>query len=102
VTVRYRLTPIAQEHIEAICGFVADDSVEAALRVLGLLEQAFEQLAETPDMGHTREDLTDRPVKFWRVFSYLIVYEPTSVPLTVIAVLHGARDVEHLLRELDR
>ena len=102
MTVRYRLTPIAQDNIEAICAFIADDSADAALRVLSWLEQAFEQLAETPEIGHTREDLTDRPVKFWRVFSYLIVYEPTSVPLAVIAVLHGARDLEHILRDLDR
>jgi plasmid stabilization system protein ParE len=52
-------------------------------------------------MGHKRQDLTNRPVKFWRIFSYLVVYDPTSVPLTVIAVLHGARDVEHILKEID-
>jgi hypothetical protein len=44
-----------------------------------------------PEMGHTREDLTERPVKFWSVFSYLVVYDPASRPLTVLAVLHGAR-----------
>ena len=49
-------------------------------------------------MGHTREDLTRRSVKFWSVFSYLLVYDPESKPLTVIAVLHGARDVEQLLK----
>ncbi len=51
-----------------------------------------------PEMGHTREDLTRRQLKFWSVFSYLLVYDPESKPLTVIAVLHGARDVEHLLK----
>ena len=66
------------------------------------MEQAFEQLAETPEIGHSREDLTNRPVKFWNVFSYLMVYEATSVPLTIIAVLHGARDVEHILKDIDR
>jgi plasmid stabilization system protein ParE len=102
VSSRYRLTPNAQEHVDAICTFIAEDSVDAALRVLESLEQAFEQLAKTPDIGHSREDLTNRPVKFWRVFSYLIVYDPISVPLTIIAVLHGARDVEHILKDIDR
>lgn len=64
---RYRLTPNAQAQVDAICTFIAEDSVDAALRVLGSLEQAFEQLAETPEIGHSREDLTNRPVKFWRV-----------------------------------
>jgi plasmid stabilization system protein ParE len=80
VSPRYWLTPNAQENVDAICAFIADDSVNAALRVWGSLEQAFEQLAETPEVGHRREDLTNRPVKFWSVFSYLIVYDPTSVP----------------------
>jgi len=52
----------------------------------------------TPAIGHTRQDLTDRPVKFWSVYSYLIVYDSESRPLTVVAVLHGARDVEPLLK----
>jgi plasmid stabilization system protein ParE len=36
--------------------------------------------------------------EFWRVYSYLVVYDSASSPLTVIAVLHGARDVETLLK----
>ena len=54
--------------------------------------------AKTPGIGHTREDLTDRPLEFWNVYSYLVVYDPHTRPLTIIAVLHGARDVEKLLK----
>lgn len=99
---RYRLTPNAQENVDEICAFVAEDSGDAALRVVDALEHAFEELATMPGMGHTREDLTDRPVKFWSVYSYLVVYDPASSPLTIIAVLHGARDVERILRDTDR
>jgi len=59
---------------------------------------AARQLAENPGIGHTREDLTARPLKFWRVYSYLVVYDPSSRPLRIIAVLHGARDVKQLLK----
>ncbi len=45
-----------------------------------------------------RADLTARPLKFWSVCSYLVVYDPASTPLTVVAVLHGARDVENILK----
>ena len=38
------------------------------------------------------------PVRFWSVYSYLIVYKPDSKPLKVIRVLHGARDVGAVLR----
>lgn len=95
---RYQLTASTQRDVDQIIDFIAEDNVDAALRVLDALEEAFRQLAERPGMGHTRADLTARPVKFWSVYSYLIVYDPASSPLTVVAVLHGARDVEDLLK----
>ena len=95
---RYQLTPSAQRDVDRITDLIAEDNVEAALRVHDALEEAFRHLAEMPAMGHTREDLTERPVKFWSVYSYLIVYDPASSPLIVIAVLHGARDVGNLLK----
>jgi len=98
VTPRYRLTPGAETNVDEICAFIAEDSVDAALKVLDALERAFEELAGMPGMGHARPDLTDRPVKFWRVYSNLVVYDPASVPLTVLAVLHGARDIEQILK----
>ena len=62
------------------------------------LEDSFQHLADIPAIGHAREDLTARPVKFWSVYSYLVVYDPATSPLTIVAVLHGARDVENLLK----
>jgi toxin ParE1/3/4 len=99
VSRRYQLTATAQQTIDEIGAFIAEDSVDAALKVYDALEEAFELLAENPGIGHTREDLTDRPLKFWSVFSYLVVYDPSSRPLSIVAVLHGARDVELLLRK---
>ena len=70
------------------------------MRIGAAIHDALDQLAALPEMGHTRADLIARPVKFWTVFSYLIAYDPVSKPLTVIAILHGARDLEHLLRKI--
>ena len=97
---RYQLTREARSQVDEIADFVAEESVDAALRVLDALEDAFRRLAEMPEIGHFREDLTERPVKFWSVFSYLVVYDPSSQPLTIVAVLHGARDLETLLRNI--
>ncbi len=95
---RYQLTASAQRDVDQIADFIAEDNVDAALRVHEALEAAFRHLAEMPEMGHTRADLTVRPLKFWSVYSYLIVYDPARAPLTVVAVLHGARDVENILK----
>jgi len=95
----YRLTLEAQANVDKIGAFIAEDSIDAALRVLTAFEDTFSLLAATPQIGHKREDLTTRPLKFWSVYSYLIVYDPASAPLTIVAVLHGARDVEHVLKD---
>ena len=55
------------------------------------------RLAEFPRTGHFREDLADKSLRFWPVYSYLIVYRPESRPLQIIRVLHGARDVRRIL-----
>jgi toxin ParE1/3/4 len=64
---------------------------------LAHLALAMQMLASTPFAGHKREDLTDEPVRFWSVFSYLIVYDPQSKPLGVARILHGRQDVERIL-----
>ncbi len=46
-----------------------------------------------------RDDLTDEPVKFWSVFSYLIVYDPATQPLGIARVLHGSQDLETMFRD---
>jgi antitoxin ParD1/3/4/toxin ParE1/3/4 len=55
------------------------------------------RLAEAPGLGHLRDDLTDEPLRFWAVYSYLIVYRPETDPLEIVRVLHGARDVRAVL-----
>jgi hypothetical protein len=37
-----------------------------------------------------RRDLTSLPVKFWSVFSYLIVYDPAAGPIAIVRVLDDA------------
>ena len=56
-------------------------------------------LAKSPGIGHWRKDLTDEAVRFFPVYSYLIVYRPETKPLQVVAILHGYRDVERILVE---
>jgi plasmid stabilization system protein ParE len=44
--------------------------------------------------------VTPLPVRFWTVTrfpNYVIVYRPETVPLQVIAILHGKRDLKEVL-----
>jgi len=55
-------------------------------------------LSENPGAGHRRRDLTDYDVRFFPVYSYLVVYRPDTKPVQVVSILHGRRDVEGVLK----
>ncbi len=94
---RYQLTPAAEADLGEIFDHIRADNPGAARRVLVRIREAMRRLTEFPRMGHVREDLADRSLRFWPVYSYLIVYRPASRPLQIIRVLHGARDVRRIL-----
>ena len=93
---RFKLSPEAALDIRDIWAYIADDSVKAARKVRLSLFDACKLLAENPNIGHTREDLTDQAVLFWPVGSYLITYDPRTRPLAVVRVVHASRDVPSL------
>lgn len=95
------VTAAADEDLNDIWDFIAADNLEAADRVLDAIEAAFHRLAAGPATGHYREEVADRRHRFASVFSYLIVYRWETRPLQIIRVLHGARDIERVLREMD-
>ena len=84
--------------LDGIWEYIAADNVDAADRWVGKLFDAFEALARAPGMGHKREDLTDYPVLFWPVGSYLIIYRAEHRPIEIVAVAQGSRDIPAFLR----
>jgi len=92
------LTRAAREDLLNIWEFIASDSMDAADRVLAALQQALEQLGTNPGIGHMREDLADSSLRFFLVYSYLIVFRlEEDGSLRVLRVIHAARDVRSLL-----
>lgn len=95
----YELSAEAQNDMFDIWSRIAADSVTLADRIESELYGVFESLARMPGQGHTRADLTSRPVLFFPVYSFLIVYPPDVKPLRIMAVLRGRRDVKRVLRK---
>lgn len=96
---RFVLSPEACADLQDIWEFIAEDSCEAADRVLEAFYRAFSQLAAMPGMGHDREDLTKKDVLFWPVHSYLLIYRRESNPLLAVAVLQAKRHVKRVLND---
>lgn len=98
----FQFTPQAAEDLDAIWWFIAEDNREAADRVEGEIVAACRRLAKYPLMGSRRPDITPRPVRFWTVTkfpNYVVVYRPDAVPLQVVAVLHGKRNLTEVLEK---
>ncbi|MEP6715879.1 MAG: type II toxin-antitoxin system RelE/ParE family toxin [Terriglobia bacterium] len=87
----------ATEDLDAIWWFIAQDSRDAADRVEMEIVATCRRLAKHPLMGTKRLNITPLPVRFWAVSKfpdYVIIYRPEAIPLQIIAVVHGKRDLE--------
>lgn len=94
----YVLSADATLDLDDIWEYIAADSMDAADRWIGKLFDAFEALGRNPGMGHKREDLTAHPVLFWPAGSYLVVYRAERLPIEIVAVTRGGRDIPTFLR----
>ncbi len=95
---RVKLTLDAERDLDQIKLYLLDNAGIAVTRkVIASIEEAIKRIVDQPGLGHTRHDLTDRQLKFWTVYSYLIVYDPVSRPIQIQRILHAKRDLEHLL-----
>jgi toxin ParE1/3/4 len=96
---RYLLAPEAATDLVQIWRYIKkQSSIEMADRVESVILDRIRFLVENPGAEHWRRNLTDQPVKFFPVDSYLIVYRPETKPLQILSILHGRRDVEQILR----
>jgi plasmid stabilization system protein ParE len=96
----FQLTPQATEDLDAIWWFIAEDNRDAADRAEMQILATCHRLVKHPLLGARRQDITPLPVRFWTVTkfpNYVIVYRPETVPLQVVAVLHGKRDLKDVL-----
>jgi plasmid stabilization system protein ParE len=96
----FQFTPQAAEDVDAIWWFIAEDNRDAANRVETEIVSSCRRLARYPLIGARRQDITSLPVRFWTISkfpNYVIVYRPETVPLEVVAVLHGKRNLKEAM-----
>ncbi len=81
---------------------VEEAGIAIARKVIRNIKAAGAFLNQTPGAGHILEDLTDKPVRFWHIPPYLLIYDPAPQPITILRVLHGSRDVLSVITEDER
>jgi plasmid stabilization system protein ParE len=98
----FQFTPRALNNLSDIWDYIAEDNVGAANRVESAILSACDSLARHPMIGSKRTDITPLPVRFWTVTkfpNFIIVYRPDTKPVQVVAVLHGKRNIQAILKE---
>ena len=95
---RYVLAPAAARDLFQIWRYIKKERSESVANgVERVIREKLVLLARSPGLGHRRPDLTSADVRFFPVYSYLVVYRPKTMPLQIAAILHGSRDVAKLL-----
>lgn len=81
-----------------IAEFIAEDSPQAAGRVLAGIRRCCQKLAATPGLGRYRPEI-ERDVQCFPTGNYLVFYRRRGESLEVLAVIHGARDVAQAMAD---
>ena len=84
--------PKAYEDLLEIWDFIAADNIAAADAWIDKLDQQLFLLASHPLMGRSREELA-KGIRSFPIGRYVIFYLPETNGITVVRILHSARDI---------
>ena len=86
-------TDTAQDHLDAIHAYIAQDSPEYAKHMVDRLTRRSQQIADFPLSGRKVPEYEMDQIREVIEGSYRIIYHIKSDQIDVLAVLHGARDI---------
>ena len=89
------ITPIAESDLAEIWAYIAEETPKAASAFIQQIEAKFVPLLEFPGMGSPRDQIIAglRAVPYK---NHVIYYTANDVAVTIVRVVHGARDVRAL------
>lgn len=95
---KYSLTDAAREDIRDLVNHIrlSQKSPQNARLVAARLKEEFRRLVQMPRLGQPRPELQDEAARVLHVSGVLVIYDPTLKPLTVLRVIHAARDLKRI------
>ncbi|WP_353141885.1 type II toxin-antitoxin system RelE/ParE family toxin [Limnohabitans sp.] len=88
-----RKLPSANEDLFQIWSFIAAGNTDAADKWIDRLDVRLSLLATQPLMGKARDELA-KDLRSFPFGRYVIFYLPESSGITVVRILHSARDID--------
>ncbi len=95
---KFRLTGPAQRDLSVIWDFIAADNVKAADRLMDRFYEKFLQIALTPESYPIYPEI-ESPFQFAIVKPYVIFFLIQTDRIEIHRIIHGARDIPHLLED---
>ncbi len=86
-------TETAQDHLDAIYAYIAQDSPEYALRMVDRLTRRSQQIADLPLSGRRVPEYEMDQIREVIEEPYRIIYHIKPDQIDVVAVLHAARGI---------
>lgn len=96
-----RLLSIAEQDLADLLSYVAAENARAATELLDHVEASLKALQSHPFAGRVPHNpkLTALGYRVLVIDNYLVFYKVKSTAVLVYRILHGARDILHLLSE---
>lgn len=85
-------TDHALSALDEILGYIAQNSPRAATVVLEAVVDAADRLTTLPERGRIVPEIDEPSVREVFVYRYRLVYEVRDDEVSILVVLHGARD----------
>ena len=94
---RLRVTRDAERDLDEIWLHIARDSADAANHFVDELAARFVLIVSSPEMGRSRDEVKPG-VRSHPVGSYVIYYRVTRAYISILHIIHGARDPKRAFR----
>jgi toxin ParE1/3/4 len=91
---RVRFTPSAREEFLEALAYIHQDNPSAARRFRGRVEHVLRRLERFPDSGRRLPELPELPHREVVVAPYRFFYRIRGRTVWIVAVWHGARQVQ--------
>jgi plasmid stabilization system protein ParE len=102
MTLAAMLAPQARRDLLAAAHWIAKENPSAAVALRDAVVAAVARIGKHPWIGALRPELAPQSIRFLVVsgFPCVIVYDADQEPPLILRVLHGARELPELLRDL--
>ena len=83
----------AEIDIAGISEYIAKRNVTAAIKMLDLIQEACQTLAENPGLGEVRKGYGDPDCRSFTVSRYVVFFRPNGNGIDVSRILDASRDL---------